>query len=212
MYERNASGEIITVKYSGPWLVVDNGYFNWSVTVPPITKTVYYNETRWSEWMESMRKDVECTFGIMKGRFCILKSGIRLHGVDIADNIWMTCCALHNHLLEIDGLSSEWQGELGLFDFDDNMDEVPFSIKRLNNPANRRRYDSSGLDHTLSVDDCEDEEPIIENQDFSSTDISYTSTNQVHNLGLSLFRNKLIEHFDILFKENKIMWPRNVKV
>ena len=52
---------------------------------------------------ESIRKDVECVFGILKGRFRILKAGIRLHGVDNADSIWSTCCALHNLLLEIDG-------------------------------------------------------------------------------------------------------------
>jgi hypothetical protein len=40
-----------------------------------------------------MRKDVECTFGIMKGRFRILKSGIRLYGVLKMDEVWKTCCA-----------------------------------------------------------------------------------------------------------------------
>jgi hypothetical protein len=26
-------------------------------------------DTRWSKWAESMRKDVECTFGILKGYY-----------------------------------------------------------------------------------------------------------------------------------------------
>jgi len=26
------------------------------------------DEMRWSKWLESMRKDVECAFGILKGR------------------------------------------------------------------------------------------------------------------------------------------------
>ena len=68
-----------------------------------------------------MRKDVECTFGILKGRWRILKSGIRLSGVECADDIFLTCCALHNWLLEIDGLDkewrhgipSDWEGEIG---------------------------------------------------------------------------------------------------
>ena len=55
-----------------------------------------------------MRKDAEDTFGIMKGRFRILKCGIRLHGVEATDKVWRTCCALHNMLLEADGLSAEW--------------------------------------------------------------------------------------------------------
>ena len=76
---------------------------------------------RWSKWLESMRKDVECTFGIMKGRFRILKVGIRLQKIESVDRLWCTCCALHNMFLEADGLNdswaegapSEWEGELG---------------------------------------------------------------------------------------------------
>ena len=40
----------------------------------------------------------------------ILKSGVRLHGVDTVDSVWFTCCALHNWLLEVDGLTEEWVG------------------------------------------------------------------------------------------------------
>jgi hypothetical protein len=65
-------------------------------------------EIRWSEWMESIRKDVECTFGILKCRWRVLKTGIRLHGFISADKVWLTCCALHNWLLHVDGWDEEW--------------------------------------------------------------------------------------------------------
>lgn len=55
-------------RYRGVWVMVDNGYLNWSTTVPPIKAPADYNELRWSKWLESLRKDVECTFGILKGR------------------------------------------------------------------------------------------------------------------------------------------------
>ena len=55
--------------------------------------------------MESIRNDVECTFGILKGSFRVLKAGVRLHGVDVVGDIWKTCCALYNLLLEVDGLT-----------------------------------------------------------------------------------------------------------
>jgi hypothetical protein len=99
-----------------------------------MTQSVLINNTRWSELMESMRKDVECTFGILKGQFRILKAGIRVHGVDSTDNIWMTCCAIHNMLLEIDGLTEYWSGQLGLFDFDKNSEKISFALQRLDNP------------------------------------------------------------------------------
>jgi hypothetical protein len=101
-------GNVICVKYKGVYVIVDNGYLQWSCAVPPFTVTGDMDEIRWSKWLESMRKDVECTFGILKGRWRMSKSGIRLQGVDAVDKVWLMCCALHNWLLEIDGLNAEW--------------------------------------------------------------------------------------------------------
>jgi hypothetical protein len=56
------------------YVIVNNGYLQWSCTVPPFTITSDMDEIRWSKWLESMWKDVECTFGILKGRWRILKS------------------------------------------------------------------------------------------------------------------------------------------
>ncbi len=50
--------DIVAVTYKGVWIVVDNGYHNWSITVPPIANSESRTEIRWSEWVESMRKDV----------------------------------------------------------------------------------------------------------------------------------------------------------
>jgi hypothetical protein len=69
---------VTTRRYQGLWLLVNNGCFAWPTTVPPIKTTSSRTELRSSSWLESMRKDVECTFGILKGRWRILKTGIRL--------------------------------------------------------------------------------------------------------------------------------------
>jgi hypothetical protein len=50
--------EVVAVQYKGVWIVVDNGYHNWSTTVPPMSNCVKPEEIRWSAWVESMRKDV----------------------------------------------------------------------------------------------------------------------------------------------------------
>ena len=37
------------------------------------------DQSRWSEFAESIRKDVECAFGILKKRYQILKNAITWH-------------------------------------------------------------------------------------------------------------------------------------
>ena len=56
--------------------------------------------------MESVRKDVECTFGIMKKRFRMLKLPFTFKRASTISNVFRTCCVLHNMLLEHDGLAS----------------------------------------------------------------------------------------------------------
>jgi hypothetical protein len=72
--------EVEATKYQGAWGLVDNGYHRWSCTQAPAKYSTLRVEERLSEWIESFRKDSECTFGILKGRFRILKTGIRLDG------------------------------------------------------------------------------------------------------------------------------------
>jgi len=46
--------DIVKVKYQGVWIVVDNGYHAWPMTVPPFKNSEYRDEICWSEWLESM--------------------------------------------------------------------------------------------------------------------------------------------------------------
>ncbi len=113
----NNGGSVISVWYKGVYVIVDNGYLAWSCTIPPFSIANKIDETRWLRLVESMRKDVECTFGILKGRWRILKSGVRVNGVDKVNQIWLTCCALHNLLLEVDRLSGKWNGGVLVRDY-----------------------------------------------------------------------------------------------
>ena len=137
LYDFDVDGNIIIMKYNGCYVIVDNGYLAWSTTVPPMKNTNNRSEIRFSEWLESMRKDVECAFGILKGRWRILKHGIRLHGLLSCDRVWLTCCALHNFLLDIDGLAQLWGAE--------SVEGESFAAQRLNNPAACRTRDLSGV-------------------------------------------------------------------
>ena len=63
---KNDKGE--DENHIGAWILVDGGYLNWSTLICPFKDSLSVKEERWSSWAESMRKDVECTFGILKGK------------------------------------------------------------------------------------------------------------------------------------------------
>jgi hypothetical protein len=78
----------------------DNGFMKWSCLICPFKIYSLASEVFWSKHLESVRKDVECAFGILKGRFRCLKLGLLLHNIDdhpesIKRNKNRTCRILH---------------------------------------------------------------------------------------------------------------------
>ena len=182
---------------------MDNGYLNWSCTVPPIKDATSYESIRFSEWLESMRKDVECAFGILKGRWSILRYGLRFASIEKCDKLWLTCCALHNKLLFVDGLHESWEeGVASKWEkindnFNRNATSAPFAITRLG-----RSFDSGELpvqdasNHTNRSPSC-------------FTKYTVNDKRIVSKMPLSLFQNCLVNHFDLHFKKNDICWPQS---
>jgi hypothetical protein len=48
-----------------------------------------------------VRKDVECTFGILKKHWRVLNNGILFRDINVCDKVFMTCCCLQNILLNL---------------------------------------------------------------------------------------------------------------
>lgn len=92
-----ANGETKTKR--GAWLLVDGGYPDWICLQCPPKKKLDEDVLRWGKMLESMRKDVERTFGILKQRWRILKTGVTLQKFAVTDDAFHTACALHNFLL-----------------------------------------------------------------------------------------------------------------
>ena len=210
LYAKGENGqEPVKQKYKGGWLLVDNGYLNWGVTIPPLKQTATIPEWRFSKWLESMRKDVECTFGILKGRWRVLKAGIRVHGTAASDMIWKTCCALHNMLLEVDGIaedySSDWLGEMGAF----NSEDVPEAVRRLLNSTTTgfQLYDVSGMGAGEDGDEDEEDEDSEDEEEFKGSIEEEEGAIVVRKMSMTDFRKRLIDHFDICFQRKEIAWP-----
>lgn len=228
LFEYNETGKNIRERgYAGAWGLVDNGYHRWTCTQAPQKANIRLAEQRLSEFIESMRKDSECVFGILKGRWRILKMGIRLKGCEPADKIWLTCCALHNWLLFADGLSKKWsegvrssdyEGELGDNDPEDTH-LAPFAIQRLS--ATEVRRFGSHQHYQESVRAMELQHPTMLFADTEENDEGNVQPTQtqfdssgnifINSLAYDDFRKRLVVHFDILHQQNKIVWPRSRK-
>ena len=143
-----------------------------------------------------------------------MKTGVRLHGLEIVDDIWFTCCAFHNMLLNCDGLDRKWnkgvvspfQGELGWHapgDTELYCDPIIFQRFRSGQQgSNPRVYDCSLLDNgseslRINPDDAED---IDVNNDNQEAKCLYTLSN-------NKFRNILVIHFNKLWELGKLIWP-----
>ncbi|CAB1103160.1 unnamed protein product [Ectocarpus sp. CCAP 1310/34] len=105
----------------GCFLIMDNWYHEWVTLIAPSKYPQSNKDTAFSRHLESVRKDVECFFGILKGRFRILKLRMPYHKREYIDNIFFTCCILHNMLHTFDGLdvfdeNTDWTGSAGHHD------------------------------------------------------------------------------------------------
>jgi len=78
----------------------------WRIFQFPYKFSSDHNRLRWSKTLESIRKDVECTFGIMKRRFRILRTPVEYRQPVRIEQLFKTCCHLHNRLLVHDGLDT----------------------------------------------------------------------------------------------------------
>jgi hypothetical protein len=100
-YTRKADGS--SVKFRGLYFICDGGYLRWPCLICPINDLVNKDVAKMGGVLTAARKDIECTFGAMKQRFKWLKTWNSLSKKEDIDNVFFTCCILHNILLQHDG-------------------------------------------------------------------------------------------------------------
>lgn len=84
----------------GVYLICDGGYLRWPTLICPINGASSGTlEGYFSENLESIRKDVECVFGILKKRWKILEFGIRFRSIVVVEKVFTVCSMLHNMML-----------------------------------------------------------------------------------------------------------------
>jgi hypothetical protein len=89
-------------KERGAYLICDNGYHRWPNSIPPYANADSASlEGYFSTNLESIRKDVECTFCILKKRWRVLNDGFYYRDINTCEKIFVTCCCLNNFLVDL---------------------------------------------------------------------------------------------------------------
>ena len=89
----------------GGWLLCDGGYHRWRIFQCGRSSVLYgVNEAHahFAKRVASVRKDIECTFGALKGRWRVLKGNLLYKDRASVDRMFYTCCCLHNWLILAD--------------------------------------------------------------------------------------------------------------
>ena len=137
----NKDGSFTT--YRGCYFISDCGYTRLWMFQMPLLNVHDPRSVYWSEFLESVRKDVERTFGILKARFVYLAHKVPHHDAETITAAMRTCCILHNWLLCNDRFGkTDWTGmdpdadpEVGEEDADPEM----------NNDIQPAIYDTRGI-------------------------------------------------------------------
>lgn len=161
-------------------------------------------------------------------RWRILKTGVRLQSAQAVDKVWLTCCALHNWLLDGDGLDESWGsgenandylGHLGLHDAEDALRFVPadratpsggalaFDMSGMG-PGGDRGFRGPGLSSPAAAATTPEAAGGGAGAGAAGTSSMPIS---VRSLSLQAFRKKLIAHFAILWSQHKVTWPTRNK-
>ncbi len=128
----------------GMYLICNNGYLRWPTSICPYSQALQGSaEGYFSSNLERVRKDVECTFGIMKKQWHILHNGFHYRDIRKCRKIFVTCCCLHNVLIDMMERNVQRCHRGGPIDANDGMwldDPTP------DNPVNSGR----SLEHRFS--------------------------------------------------------------
>lgn len=182
---------------TGAWLLVDGGYHKWRCLQCPLKHSAIPRETLWSEWAETVRKDVECTFGVLKGRFRCLKLPIYYQKKESIDNMFYSCCIIHNILLHFDGLDVRWEKDVNYMGQDGNHSFEDTVIFRQH--LSRVRHLTPDTDFTMIG-----REAVLHRYEI----VNGGNDTEVETTYIGLQKN-LVDHFAWKYSNNEIQWLKS---
>jgi Plant transposon protein len=143
--------------FSGAYALSDNGYHPWPSLMYPSKDAQSVADRDWREMSESLRKDIECLFGQLKQEFAILKYGSRFNSLELMDEIFLTCCAIHNQRKIIAGLDAPWCTEIIEGDDSDLSQKEAAVFRRMHEEDRNLSMRGGGVgsgEHVVVHDNC----------------------------------------------------------
>lgn len=183
-----------SVPVTGVYLICDGGYMNDSFLIDPYPFRSSRSIIYWSEWLESLRKDVECLFGILKSRWRILRNPVVFHDFLDIENIMFCCCILHNLLISADGIDTAWENDIAWDTLEPDAD----------------------VDEDAVVD-----APVVEEADIvidaigAPLPLVIDAISEVNSLSMRFYDRKkkiLVTHFLQWYNRGLLCWPKNMGV
>ena len=175
------TSSVLTTEHTGAYMICDGGYHQWPCLMFPFKHQPAGTDLEmWSSQIESVRKDVECVFGILKKRFLFLKHPIRIASAQKIERVFVTCCVLHNLLIDYDGMDNwNWNDE------DVNVEyNVPEDTARL------RAENSVNCHGVAGLRSARREEYGVGEDEYGVSDVCLEEREAFHERRL-----KLIQHF-----------------
>jgi hypothetical protein len=189
---------------NGVYLICDGGYNDWRCLQCPRKYTSVQQMIAFSKQLESVRKDVERTFGILKKRFYILRIPFRFNEQKEIDNTFFTCCILHNILLRYDARTQSNDHGLEVLESDGDVSDFmnrTIKVTRFNSDMNqyvRERIPINSLSDFSYVRDHQ----YVDDDEVHLEDIEdLEDKRQFHELGA-----KLANHFMKKKLNREVLW------
>jgi len=178
--------------FMGGYCISDSGLPRTALFVDPMNYDWSWAQTIFCEWLESVRKDIECVFGHLKQRFRRLANANQSHDLKEVEYCFKTCCALHNMMLKYTGpiKVTNWE------DYDpEQNEELEY------NPA----ADEYTTNEIQNPHDVVVEPRIIGSQTQQDPVVNWYAGRY------ALQREWLMKHFMNCYQQGNIYWPRNFK-
>lgn len=91
------------VEFRKGYYLADGIYPEWATLVKSFKCPIEEKNIKYKRFQEAARKDVERAFGVLQGRWAILKNPARPYSVNKIRRIMYTCVILHNMITEDNG-------------------------------------------------------------------------------------------------------------